>query len=392
MNISTARARLFGKIGYRLAAAMVTRLEVVEEPDAEKCPTMATDGKRLLVNPAFVDSLEPAQLYWVLVHEGYHCKHWHHLRFRRLIAQHFPNADAALKKQLTRCFNIAADYAINLLIPRRPDVQMVEGALYDTAYTGMSAEELFWKFWEEGCPEESDPEIGEDGEEKDDGRPKLEPYPCEPDEVDAEEKKEVRAVSRMAQKFSEGELPDGLEQEIRDVKEGKVDYREVLQPWMTEFAPIDYSYRRPSRRFEGDFIRPTLAGEAFANFVFIGDSSGSMIGRLEEVVGEIMSLLEMMSNGTPDSVGLTCLWTDTKVYRQDLKIGDTPKPMGGGGTDFRKCMDYLIEHMDEINPKAAIFMTDGDVYQWGRDPGIPVLFLAVDRHFTPPYGEVVALI
>ena len=29
-----------------------------------------------------------------------------------------------------------------------------------TAYTGMSAEELFWKFWEEGCPEESDPEYG----------------------------------------------------------------------------------------------------------------------------------------------------------------------------------------------------------------------------------------
>ncbi len=50
-------------------------------------PTMTTDGKRILYNPGFVDSLTPAEIEGTLAHEVMHVALAHHCRrgeFRRI--------------------------------------------------------------------------------------------------------------------------------------------------------------------------------------------------------------------------------------------------------------------------------------------------------------------
>ena len=41
---------------------------------------MATDGRRIVYNPAFVEKLSPAELEGVLAHEIMHCALAHHCR------------------------------------------------------------------------------------------------------------------------------------------------------------------------------------------------------------------------------------------------------------------------------------------------------------------------
>ena len=43
-------------------------------------PTMATDGSRIVYNPAFVDELKPAELEGTLAHEVLHCALGHQCR------------------------------------------------------------------------------------------------------------------------------------------------------------------------------------------------------------------------------------------------------------------------------------------------------------------------
>src|SRR5260370_42659706 len=64
-------------------------------------PTMATDGKRILYSPIFVESLKPAEVEGTLAHEVMHCPLGHHCR------------RGTRDRQL---WNEAADMAINPIL------------------------------------------------------------------------------------------------------------------------------------------------------------------------------------------------------------------------------------------------------------------------------------
>src|SRR5713101_1334995 len=90
-------------------------------------PTMATDGKRILYNPAFVDSLKPSEIEGTFAHEVMHCALGHHCR------------RGTRDRQV---WNEAADLAINpILIGNR--FTLPSGALIDPAFDNLSAEEIY---------------------------------------------------------------------------------------------------------------------------------------------------------------------------------------------------------------------------------------------------------
>jgi len=90
-------------------------------------PTMATDGRRIVYDPAFVNSLQPAELEAVLAHEVLHCALGHHCRR----GQRDP-----------RLWNEAADLAINPLLVAN-GFSLPAGALIDPAFDNLSAEEIY---------------------------------------------------------------------------------------------------------------------------------------------------------------------------------------------------------------------------------------------------------
>src|SRR6516225_2697955 len=89
--------------------------------------TMATDGRRIVYDPAFVNSLQPAELEAVLAHEVLHCALAHHCRR----GQRDP-----------RLWNEAADLAINPLLIAN-GFSLPAGALIDPAFDNLSAEEIY---------------------------------------------------------------------------------------------------------------------------------------------------------------------------------------------------------------------------------------------------------
>jgi predicted metal-dependent peptidase len=88
---------------------------------------MATDGRRIVYNPAFVESLAPKELEAVLAHEVMHCALGHHCR---------------RGERDPRLWNEAADFAINPLLMAN-GFTLPEDALLDPAFDNLSAEEIY---------------------------------------------------------------------------------------------------------------------------------------------------------------------------------------------------------------------------------------------------------
>src|SRR5579884_4288652 len=106
---------------------VLRHVELAVEIDARDLPTMATDGTRIVYNPAFVDELKPAELEGTLAHEVLHCALGHHCRRG--------NRDPGL-------WNEAADLAINPILIKN-GFTLPSGALIDPAFTNLSAEEIY---------------------------------------------------------------------------------------------------------------------------------------------------------------------------------------------------------------------------------------------------------
>ena len=88
---------------------------------------MATDGARIVYNPAFVGELKPAELEGTLAHEVMHCALGHQCR---------------RGERDPRLWNEAADLAINPILISN-GFTLPAGALIDPAFTNLSAEEIY---------------------------------------------------------------------------------------------------------------------------------------------------------------------------------------------------------------------------------------------------------
>lgn len=63
-------------------------------------------------------------------------------------------------------------------------------------------------------------------------------------------------------------------------------------------------------------------------------------------------------------------------------------PVGGGGTDFGPCFDWLDEH--GIQPQTLVFLTDLYGSFPPSAPGYPVLWASTGNR-KAPFGEVIPM-
>src|SRR5205807_8634149 len=125
-----ARARTELMLNQPFFGTLCLRLKLVPMPSF---PTMATDGRRLVYNPAFVEKLTPAELEGVLAHEVMHCALAHHCR---------------RGERDQRLWNEAADYAINPIVLKNGLV-LTAGALVKSEYECLSAEDIYARLLQE---------------------------------------------------------------------------------------------------------------------------------------------------------------------------------------------------------------------------------------------------
>jgi predicted metal-dependent peptidase len=283
-------------------------------------------------------------------------------------------------------WNIAADLAVNPLLTeagfKLPVGACIPGqGQYAELLKGKSAEEYYALLPNDssGQIEGQCPDPGGCGGVMDPGDGS--PAACK--EAEAEAAVAVSQAERVAK--LRGDLPDGIARLVKEVLEPKVDWREVLRAFISQFARNDYSWAHPNRRFihHGLYL-PGLRSEELGDAVLAIDTSGS-VGRdnLNRFAGEAEGILQAYE------CTLTILYHDASIQHvQTWRSTDGPlvlEPKGGGGTDHRPVFEWIREQ--GIDPACLICLTDLESSFPEEPPDYPVLWATVGAGKTKvPFG------
>jgi predicted metal-dependent peptidase len=373
-------------------AGLVDKIDVHVD---ERVPTMGIFASgRLAVNPAFVESLPPADLLFVLTHELYH------LTLRTHDRQ--VGADPGQ-------FNIAHDYIINDLLCQELQVARppAEG-LHMPGARLLSAEQILQQV---GQSEKAQPSFGGKPSKRRgqgqrgmgsgdvlDAATERELFPGDADDQKAraraieEEAAEALSLQALVESMrGRGSDSAGAEDSMTALRTLYAPPWELaLQQWMESVAPSERSYARPSRRGADrrDVVLPGRKRESWTLNVVL-DTSGSMVEAIPPALGAIGSFCEAM--GVDEVRLLQCdveVTADDRVHPAELS---SYRIRGFGGSDLSPALRRLAEDGDV---QAAVVITDGDI-EYPREP-MPYQVLWVlpagrPGGFSPPYGKVVSM-
>jgi predicted metal-dependent peptidase len=362
--------------------------------------TMATDGVSLFYNPQFVDTLNAAELAGVLAHEVMHPALQHHTR----------RGD----RQRAR-WNMACDYAINPIL-LDAGLTLPKDVLFDNRFRGMSAEQIYNLIEEDdkqpgssGQPD-SQPGTGsggpENGSVQNDASGEEPTAPLTPGGVgqvlDAQEPEagEVPSIAEQAREWQiaveqaetvakvAGKLPGGAVRAKEASQAAGVDWRELLRRAWSDTIPADYSWTRPNRRhvWSGLYL-PGITSEGVGEIAIAVDCSGSVSSRqLGLFEAEIRSI---MAGQRPRLVHV--FYFDAAVQKVETYQAGQPvslSPVGGGGTDFRPCFNWLEER--GIVPQTLVLLTDLCGTFPSEAPPYPVIWASTEAR-RAPFGQVVPM-
>ena len=349
----------------------------------DSVPTACTNGRDERYGRAFVDSLNDAELRFLVLHECYHKLYKHLTTWQHLFAECAPLA------------NIACDYVINLKIsddnkdgfakmPAR-DGKAV-GAI-DARFRGMDAAYVY-----NTLKKENPPQGGGGSGDGDEGTGISYPDGGGLDDHDWEGAKELTTEQRKAldRDLDEairqgaliaGKLGTGGDRDLAELLQTKIDWREALREFIsTTCTGNDYStWRRPNRRYvsSGHYM-PSGISEQVGELVIAIDTSGSIgVRELGQFLGEVKGICDSVH---PEAIRL--LYWDTEVCADEKYVGAevenlvrSTKPAGGGGTTVGCVPAYMTEH--SIKPQAVVVLTDGYLGgSWGTWTA-PVLWCIV---------------
>lgn len=342
-------------------------------------PTACTNGRDEYYGEAFVDSLNDAELRFLVLHECYHKLYRHLTTWRHLFDKNPSKANAA------------CDYVINIkLVDDNADgfAKMPAKGLVDEKYRGMDSAQVF-----NLLPDDDGKGGGGGGGIDDhdwDGAQEL---------GEAEAKQLARDIDQAIRQGAllAGKTGSGGDRSLQELLQPKVDWREVLREFISSTCTgNDFStWRRPNRRFVSmGYYMPSGISEQVGTLVIGIDTSGSIGDReLSRFLGEVKGICDTVK---PEMIRL--LYWDTKVCRDEKYVGGqlqkltaSTKPAGGGGTAVRCVYNYIQEHA--IKAQAVVMLTDGYVgTDWGTPSqwGAPVLWCVVgNKSARPTTGKCV---
>ncbi len=358
--------------------------------------TMATDGLSLYYNPDFVETLNAATLAGTLAHEVMHPALHHHVR---------------RSGRDPKRWNMACDFAINPLLVDA-GLNLPEGVLLDNRFRGMSAEQIYNLLESEASQdsggEDEESESGGGGTNADQplageahepsapmtdggiGQVLDAPLPDKETPAIEEQVREWDIAVNQATTIAKhaGKVPAGLNRTLEGAAEAGVDWRELLRRFWSETTPADYSWMRPNHRhlWTGLYL-PGVVREGVGEVAIAVDCSGSVSGRqLRLFEAEVRSILE---GQRPERVYV--LYFDAVVQKvETYEAGQRIdlNPVGGGGTEFGPCFEWLDDR--GIRPQTLVFLTDLYGSFPPSAPCYPVLWASTVSR-KAPFGEVIPM-
>lgn len=347
--------------------------------------TARTNGRDEVYGRAFVKSLKPKELAFVIAHESMHKLYRQLVTWKKLFAEN------------PRLANMAADYVVNLAIVNRDphgnvvSMPMRDGkpiGLLDTRFEGMNTKEVFDLLKQEQEQEQGQPLDDHDWESANSlSRAEQEQLAKDIDQA-------IRQ-GRVAAQRLHGTGAGGRDRELDALLYPKVDWREALREFITSTCSgRDFSsWRRLNRRYlSQDLALPITVSERLERIVIAVDTSGSIQKELQRFLTEVKDIMEGLR---PEYVDL--IYWDTQVAAHEVYTEATldtllqsTKPRGGGGTAPRCVSDYLFRQ--GVKPQCVVMFTDGYVgSDWGQWD-VPVLWCITTETIMAPSGKTVHVV
>ena len=406
-------------------AFLLLHSDVQEDPGTlgQKVPTMGVDARgNLYYNRSWVENLSERETEGVLCHEIMHVALEHLYRSQKMKAN-------------PKIHNVASDLVVNDIlmesgfqlpkegcIPRNHEfkhpqftVSHIDDKCVEEIY-----DEIMSQIPEQDCPgqcsggDSGDGEGSEsgDGNNPCDGCPNADSCAGGADSMDThimsesgegseQQRKEQREWKKRVSEAGHyakmrGELPAGLERRIGELFESKLNWKKMLNHYITSAIPHDYTWSRPSMKsiVNGLYLPATKKNEQLEVVVAI-DTSGS-IGQeeLTEFLSEMVGIAKTYSQ-----VKMRVIECDADIqYDRLVENGNIKKILetgvhGGGGTSHEPVYQYIAEKYKDT--KILINFTDGYTYfpeqqKWKFD-SIWVLTKQSCPEDNIPFGKVVKI-
>jgi len=381
-------------LDYPFFGSLALTMQLIEDSSIQ---TVTTNGKEVRYNQDFIAGLSSANKLFIYIHEICHVILGHSVR---------------RGNRKPEPWNIACDYAANLLIHESTNVVRPPWALFSRDYEGWSAERIY----EELADKYTD-QIQRSVDQRDDGEELTPAEQSQQEAYDglAEASAESGTVEDSAPEdnVTEEELhssaalitriltatgtppPPAIRTLVATFVDTKIRWQDLLSRFMSETCANKYDWMIPNRRYQGSggVILPSLSTNDSLTIAVVIDTSGSVdINLLSEFVSEFKILISSIPYNKVIVMSCSDYVHGPKVFTKGEDINFVPQ--GSGSTAFAPAFEY-IANMDE-NPSCVIYFTDLFSDTFGQSPGCPVLWIGkyserwekshLDRI---PFGEII---
>jgi predicted metal-dependent peptidase len=334
----------------------------------ENIPALATDGRKIHVNPSYLDEITHGEIDALLLHEVLH-----------LALLHVPRRG---DRDGTR-WNIAADIVVNAIVADDAGLPLPEGTIRDPELEHLPVEEIY--------------ELLDDDALADLGLVDLIDAPIEAGELGEAERAEIaefwedalREAQAVQNASSHGKMPAGMQRHLANLGESRMDWRTLLWRYLV-VTPTDFGGYDRRHVWQGLYLE-TLVHRPATLYVAV-DTSGSITRDvLRSFLSEVQGIISIYPH-----MNIQLYYSDASLHGPySLSRREPPPPaVGGGGTSFVPFFDAISDERD-LDDTACVYLTDG----WGtfpeREPDRPVIWVVPaggrsDDSF--PFGEVVRMI
>lgn len=381
-KVSRGRIQLMLRHAYLASATARLKFRVVEE---SWCPTMATDGFNVFINPDFVEKITEEEAIGVMAHEVMHCILGH--------------ADRRGDRN-PELWNIAIDYATNLILSDAGVILPKDGLL-DWSYKGMTAEDIY-----KALRNMSDKQVqrlisAREGIELSDTH--LDPTDLrgqwarsQGHPTEAERRRLRKGWQDELRSKLPGKISGDHASEIQKSGTQEIDWRAFLSRFMTGLRRDDYRIFPANKKhlWRGIYL-PSFGSPGPDHIVVAIDTSGSMDA---ELLGKILTEIDAARQIA--DCKLTIIQCDASIKKvQTLEAWELSnatfermRMRGRGGTSLIPPFDWIANHVNEGNPvpDALIYMTDGYGPSPSHPPMFPCLWVVPDQGATNfGFGNVI---
>jgi len=354
-------------------------------------PTACTDGYNVMYNPDFLATQSDKALVFIVAHETLH-KAWRHLTVYKALHNKDPNVA-----------NQAMDYWINLKLVQidstssvleMPSIHGDPIGLLDFKYDNMHVPEIFRDIFEAKQKQGEQGEGEGNGFDEHDWEGATE-VSTEEQEKRAQEIEQGLRQGKMAQEKYAGKSSSGnpLDRALEELLNPQIPWQVLMREFLTNHVKGgDYSTWSPPHRHSlaRGYYSPSYMSDTMGRAVTAPDVSASIGKELTVAMSEMKAIFEDVR---PDMVDMMYWDTDVTLHEtyeehEVQSIHTITKPVGGGGTSPACVFEKIKE--EQIEPDCILLFTDGHVWDWGKDIGIPTMWCVIgNKDATAPFGKTI---